>query len=68
MAVYRTQDNDMLDDICYQHYGRSAGVVELVLQANPHLADLGSVLTAGVLITLPVVQPQAAAAPIRLWN
>jgi phage tail protein X len=68
MAVYRTQDNDMLDDVCYRHYGRSTGVVELVLQANPHLADLGSVLPIGVLITLPVIQPQAKAAPVRLWD
>ena len=53
MTAYRTRDGDMLDWICWKHYGQTEGAVEAVLDANPHLADLGPVYEAGTLITLP---------------
>lgn len=65
----RTQQNDTVDALCWRHYGRTAGVVEAVLNANPGLADQGPVLPAGLLVTLP---DQQAAAPERqtvsLWE
>ncbi|MCO7537808.1 tail protein X [Pseudomonas asiatica] len=65
----RTQQNDTVDALCWRHYGRTAGVVEAVLDANPGLAGHGPVLPAGLLITLPELQ---TAAPERqtvsLWD
>ena len=41
MATYRTSEGDIIDAVCRRHYGREAGAVEAVLEANPGLADLG---------------------------
>lgn len=70
MASYSTKQGDRLDLICWQYYGRCRdGVVETVLDANPHLADLGPVLPAGVLIDLPTVAaPTKDQDVIRLWD
>jgi phage tail protein X len=52
-ATYRTKDGDMVDLICFRHYGRTAAVTEAVLAANPGLAARGPMLPAGVEIVLP---------------
>lgn len=68
-ATYRTQDGDMLDDLCWRHYGRQSGAVEVVLEANRGLAELGPIYTTGTLIALPDLAPPAASAgPVRLWD
>lgn len=67
MTVYRTIQGDMLDAICKAVLG-SETHVPAVLDANPHLADLGPVYDAGVLITLPVVSEPVASGQIRLWG
>ncbi len=60
---------DTLDALCYRHLGRTAGVVEAALAANPGLADLGAVLPHGTRITLPDAPPSAPAQPlIQLWD
>ncbi len=65
---YRTSQGDMLDWICWRHYGRTAETVEAVLEANPGLADHGPVFSAGLLITLPEVpEPERQTLP-RLWG
>lgn len=43
---------DTLDAICARYYGRTEGVVETVLQANP-LSELGVILPHGTAIELP---------------
>ena len=53
MASYRTHDGDLLDAVCRAFYGREAGAVEDVIEANPGLAELGPVLPAGTTVTLP---------------
>jgi len=68
MAAYRTKDGDMLDAICFRHYGTSTRTTELVLDANPGLADLGARLASGVEIYLPDMKPEPAVAPVRLWD
>jgi phage tail protein X len=68
MQTYRTRDLDMLDWICRKHYGRTAGAVEAVLEANPGLAELGPVYAAGVLIKLPELPSASAGKAIRLWD
>lgn len=68
MQTYRTRDGDMLDWICWKHYGRTQGAVEAVLEVNTHLADLGPVYAAGVLIDLPELTAAPADTTVRLWD
>ncbi|WP_429885388.1 tail protein X [Geoalkalibacter halelectricus] len=68
MQRYRTRDGDMLDEICQRHYGRTAGTVEAVLEANRGLAALGPVYAAGVVIALPELPAKSSKETIRLWD
>lgn len=70
MAKYQTKQGDRLDIICWHYYGRyRMGTVEAVIEANPHIADYGAVLPAGVEVELPVLaQPVKDQAVIRLWD
>jgi len=69
MASVRAQQGDTVDAICWRHYGRTAGVTEAVLDANPGLADLGAVLPNGHLIDLPDAPPQAEQRQVvNLWD
>lgn len=62
-----TQQGDTLDLICLHYYGRTAGVVERVLAANPGLAELGVVLPHGTTLTLPDVAVQTMQETVNLW-
>lgn len=53
--TYRTSENDVLDAICHAHYGKTSGIVERVLNANPGLCEYDVFLPAGVEITLPEI-------------
>lgn len=65
MAYYITKSGDMLDQICYYHYGSERYIVK-VLEANPSLSDNQIVLRAGVTIYLPEITiPEKIR--IRLW-
>lgn len=68
-ATLISQQHDTVDALCWRHYGRTAGVTELVLQANPGLADHGAVLPAGITVLLPEAP---TVAPVRqqvnLWD
>lgn len=69
MATYRTRAGDMLDELCWRHYGRQAGAVEAVLAANPGLADHGPRLPADLRIELPnLPEPRRDLALVRLWD
>ncbi|EPR9083175.1 tail protein X [Cronobacter dublinensis] len=59
---------DTLDAICARHYGRTEGVVEAILTANPGLAELGAVLPHGTAVELPDIEPAPAAESINLWD
>lgn len=68
-TTLRTIQNDTVDALCWRHYGRTAGVAEAVLAANPGLADHGPELPAGLLVTLPELQhtvPQRQM--VNLWD
>lgn len=56
MIYYYTKENEMLDYICWKHYGYSSGAVEEVLLENPGLAKYASFLPAGLKIKLPKIQ------------
>ncbi|NUC56993.1 tail protein X [Escherichia coli] len=68
--IYQTRDGDMLDAICASYYGWSdlGAVAVLVLEANPGLADLGPIYSAGVLISLPELDTPVEESSIQLWD
>lgn len=68
MREYRTAQGDRLDRICQRHYGACRGVAEQVLEANPHLADRGAVLEAGLRIVLPDISVRKVTPQVRLWD
>lgn len=65
--TYRTREGDMLDAICWRHYGRE-NAVTAVLNANPGLADRGTILPSGIQITLPDLPPPVAKESSSLWD
>lgn len=69
MASQRAQQGDTVDAICWRHYGRTAGVVEQVLDANPGLADLGPVIPHGTQVLLPEQAVRAEQRQmVNLWD
>ena len=66
--VYTTVEGDVLDQVCYQHYGQSDTVTEAVLLLNPSLSKYGEVLPAGVEILLPDVAVESVVQTKRLWD
>ena len=67
MKVYAMQ-GDTLDALCARYYGRTEGVVETVLQANPGLSELGVILPHGTAIDLPDVETSPRAETLNLWD
>lgn len=66
--TYITRQNDMLDAICYQHYGR-VDVLPQILDANHRLCEQREKLPAGISIILPKInQPDTQKQVINLWN
>lgn len=69
VAVYTTIDGDVVDLIAFVYYGQHDRHTEAILEANPGLAEMGEVLSAGVRIRLPRVAAQETPKPFRqLWN
>lgn len=70
MTKISTVQGDTVDLICWKHYGQSSGMVEQVLNANPHLAGLDPILTIGTEIDLPEISnnQQSSEATIQLWD
>jgi phage tail protein X len=62
-----SKDGDILDALCWHHYGRQ-DVVPAVLGANPHLAGLPPVLAAGVVIMLPDLPEPGTVSTVRIWS
>ena len=67
MKVYAMQ-GDTLDALCARYYGRTEGVVETVLQANPGLSELGVILPHGTALDLPDVETSPPAETLNLWD
>ncbi|VVO83248.1 hypothetical protein PS887_01920 [Pseudomonas fluorescens] len=65
--ICRTSDGDLLDTLCYQHYGHLNGTVEAVLAANRLLADEAQPLRTGLLITFPDL-PEPMDEQVQLWD
>jgi phage tail protein X len=66
MVKYQTKEGDVLDWICWKHYGTTA-VLEQVLAANPGVTDYE--LPAGIEIKLPYISSvKSKSKEIRLWS
>ncbi|WP_264702496.1 tail protein X [Wolbachia endosymbiont (group A) of Volucella inflata] len=69
MTIYHlTKEGEMLDLICWKHYGFTDGVAELVLAENLGLAEYGSFLPAGLKIKLPVIQKPMQKSKLKVWE
>lgn len=69
MTTVIANQGDTVDAICWRYYGRTAGVTEAALDANPGLADLGPVIPHGTAVTLPDAAPQAEQRQVvNLWD
>lgn len=67
-ATVHAAQGDTIDAICWRHYGRTAGVVEQVLDANPGLASLGPILPHGTAVQLPDINTQQQRQTVQLWD
>ena len=67
-TTVRALQGDTVDAICWRAYGRTAGVTEAVLEANPGLADLGAEIPQGTEIILPDEAPQPQLQTVNLWD
>lgn len=68
-VTVRAYQNDTVDAMCWRYYGRTAGVTEAVLEANPGLADYGPILPQGLVVKMPQAQastPQRQM--VNLWD
>lgn len=62
-----SQENDTVAAMCMRFYGYTKGVVEAVMNANPHLHQYGAILPDGVIIVLPEPPAKTAQSTVTLW-
>ena len=68
-TIYTTRQGETVDLACLAFYGRTAKVVEAVIDANPGLAALGPVLPLGTKIIMPDIPSTSTAKPLTsLWD
>lgn len=68
MKTVYAQQGDTVDQICQRYYGRTGGITEAVLEANPGLADAGVILPHGKAVKLPDIAPPAKTQTVQLWD
>lgn len=65
----RSVDGDTVGQLTWQAVGRDDDdIEELVYRLNPHLHQYGLTLPAGVVITMPDVQPAAPKEREGVWS
>ncbi|ENK4564599.1 tail protein X [Yersinia enterocolitica] len=62
------QQYDTVDAMCWRYYGRTEGVTEKVLAANPGLADIGPILPHGFPVEMPEVSAAVTTQTLQLWD
>lgn len=62
------RQGESLDALCFRVMGKTAGVVEKVLELNPGLADKGVILPHGTTVELPNETLVTNEPIIQLWN
>lgn len=65
---YLTKEGEMLDLICWKYYGATRGVVEVVLEANPGIAEYSCSLPAGLKIRLPIIKKPLKKSVLKVWD
>ena len=69
MKTITAIQNDTIDSICWREYGRSSGVVEMVLEANPNIIEYDVFIPMGTQVLLPDIEtPQQKKQTIQLWD
>ncbi|MFJ5480873.1 MULTISPECIES: tail protein X [Pectobacterium] len=58
---------DTVDQLCYRHYGRTDGVTEAVIAANPGLSNT-LFLAAGQSVEMPDAVEANEPQTIQLWS
>lgn len=67
--LVRSIQGDTVDQLCWRHLGRTAGVTEQTYALNPGLAAIGPVLPNGTPVTLPdLADLPAESASVKLWD
>ena len=61
-----SKDGDMLDGLCWKHYGSERHVP--AEKQDHFLARCPSVLEAGLTIVLPDIEQPEEEQPVRLWS
>ncbi|RGE46119.1 phage tail protein [Comamonas testosteroni] len=64
----RTIQGETVDALCWRHYGRTLGMTEAVLQANPGLAAKGLILPQGLLVSMPDLPTPQPKPIVQLWD
>ena len=68
-TIYTTRQGETVDLACWRVYGRTAEVTEVVLAANPGLADKGLILPLGTVISMPdIAKPTTLRPLVTLWD
>ena len=69
MKTITAIQNDTIDSICWREYGRSSGVVEMVLEANLIIFYFFVFIQMGTQVLLPDIEtPQQTKQTIQLWD
>ena len=63
----RAHQYDTVDALCWRHYGRTQGVTEQVLKANPGLAEYGPFLPHGLQVELPDIPTTTTVQTVQRW-
>ena len=71
MAAFQavSEPGETVDRLVWRVTGKGPAAVERVLQVNPGLADLGTILPHGTRVTIPETATMATAKPlVQLWD
>lgn len=67
--VVETREVDMtVDKLCWRYYGAETKTTEMVLAANPGLADLGPILPLGTRVLMPDPPAKEPLPLVNLWD
>lgn len=68
IMIYTMKDGEASGYIVWKHYGKTAGILERVSNANRHLAEYDAVPPAGTEVTLHDITPPANNQKIKMWQ
>lgn len=63
-----TRDGDTISRLAYEYYGKSSGMVEQILAANPKLSRQAVQLPAGLTLVMPKIEQNQTIKTINLWD